>query len=225
VVTDTLTAVALVGIPQPPELPPCGTNPVVTLTLKDRAEPSPRLPATLPRVSTMRQGWIGWKIAPTSAGSPRVRTWNLLAGRSGRKDRMVTRRTRMTRARRQRSERRTPRCHQRGFQAHGFSLGSWTFRAGVPGRSNGYAGLGAVVSLPVPRQNPDRHSPAPVRRVRPAAAEVERYRDCTAPGRCPAIPWSGVGISAARSPFWPSPIFSRRLLCSTATGIGCWWDL
>ena len=50
-------------------------------------------------------------------------------------------------------------------------------------------------------------------------------RDCTAPGRCPAIPWSGLGISAVCSPFWPSPIFSRRLSCRTATGIGCWWDL
>ena len=37
-------------------------------TLKDREAAFPMLPSALLRVSTMRHGWIGWKIAPTFAG-------------------------------------------------------------------------------------------------------------------------------------------------------------
>src|SRR5664279_3026170 len=68
VVRGTFGFVALVGTPHPLELPPCATNPNVPRTVNDRDPPLPRVPDALLRVSTMRQGWIGWKIVPTSAG-------------------------------------------------------------------------------------------------------------------------------------------------------------
>lgn len=65
---DAATAVALVGIPQPPDFPPCRTKPLVPPIRKDRTAPLANFPPVT-RVSRMRQGGMAIWTASDRAGS------------------------------------------------------------------------------------------------------------------------------------------------------------